>query len=629
MDLLAYLRILRRRWTIVLAVAVAGAAIGVGSALLDSKTTSTEGRTYYRASNVLFFDPSVASGTGSSFSNLSQLALLTVAGDVPKRVGTQLGEDSRTLTGQVLVTPNTGSGTLEITAAASTERESEQIADAFADALIASITAREQASFEQQRDRTVALLDEVQAEINELDGEIASAPLGSPPPVLKAQRDSLVNVYRLTYEQFQDLARSGPPTPSLSTLEAAEAVPISSSEYRARLRRGQIGENVVEPASGSESTTDDVAFASSSTAFDGPVSRGILGGVFGFLGGIGLALVAERLDRRLRTREEIEDAYGLPVLAGVPLLTSSEALAEIVVSYAEPLSRTAEAHRTVRSSLLLQQAADQPVRTPGDGHPGPVPDLSDAESAVPKLPLVVLVTSAIPGEGKSTTTANLAAVFAEAGASVLAVNCDFRRPSLHHLLGAPPEARRMLKTRIPGVKLIWGATADPHANPAKVIASQRQAIAAAREQFDVVVLDTAPVTTTNDAIEVMGSADLAVLVARPGLTTSDAAARVRTLLERIHAPVAGIVLIGDESVASDPYYYYSRESGQEPLARAPVDGTDVTHDAEDMATDAALEGDGAGVGAEPIDRVDGGKVSKKDRRRAKKEARRRRGSGPD
>jgi Mrp family chromosome partitioning ATPase len=200
--------------------------------------------------------------------------------------------------------------------------------------------------------------------------------------------------------------------------------------------------------------------------------------------------------------------------------------------------------------------------------------------------LVVLITSASSNEGKTTTTANLAAVFAESGASVLAVNCDFRRPTLHRFLGAEDQPRKVLKTTIPSVTLVSGVLTDAAANPAQVIAAQREVIAAAKEHFDVLLLDTAPLTTTNDAIEILPTADAVLLVARPDVTTSDAAERARELLDRVHAPVVGVVLVAATSVAPDTYYYYSsrrvsRESvpGDETLPGVPsTDGDDIFPD---------------------------------------------------
>jgi Mrp family chromosome partitioning ATPase len=174
-----------------------------------------------------------------------------------------------------------------------------------------------------------------------------------------------------------------------------------------------------------------------------------------------------------------------------------------------------------------------------------------------------MVTSASPREGKTNTSANLAAVFAEAGASVLIVNCDFRRPTIHRLLNVEDRPRSVQDTSIPGVKIVTNVLPDPNANPSQVVAAQRQVIAAARNRFDVIILDTAPILTANDAIEVVGSADLVLLIARAEVTTTDRAERTMDILTRLEAPIGGIVLVASaESATSDYYYYYQRNRVQ-------------------------------------------------------------------
>ena len=119
-------------------------------------------------------------------------------------------------------------------------------------------------------------------------------------------------------------------------------------------------------------------------------------------------------------------------------------------------------------------------------------------------------------EAMGITVANLAAVFAEAGSSVLVVNCDFRRPAIHRFFGVDDEPRRVLETNVPGVKVVTNVLSDPGSNPAQVVAAQRQVVAAARGRFDVILLDTAPLLTANDAVELVTSADLLLLVGRVG-----------------------------------------------------------------------------------------------------------------
>jgi Mrp family chromosome partitioning ATPase len=139
---------------------------------------------------------------------------------------------------------------------------------------------------------------------------------------------------------------------------------------------------------------------------------------------------------------------------------------------------------------------------------------------------------------------------------VLVVNCDFRRPTIHRYFGVDDEPRRVHETNIPGVKIVTNVLADPASNPAQVVAAQRQVVAAARGRFDVILLDTAPLLTANDAVELVASADMLVLVARIGVTKNDNAERSIELLNRLDVPIAGVVLVGQAAAANDYYYYY-------------------------------------------------------------------------
>ena len=221
----------------------------------------------------------------------------------------------------------------------------------------------------------------------------------------------------------------------------------------------------------------------------------------------------------------------------------------MVLAHVVPRSRTAEAYRVLRSSV--QFAAT------GTAEGSTVPDeVDDDADDADHQGAVVLVTSPSPAEGKTTTVANLAVVLGEAGARVLVVNCDFRRPSLGAYLGVDSHLAKVVDSEVDNVKVLAQVTDDPeHANPADVVALQRAVVREARRRFDFVLLDTAPLLTTNDANEVLDSADLVVLVARAGRTTREAADRCAELLERRSAPVLGLVLVATAEAPTGRYYY--------------------------------------------------------------------------
>lgn len=534
MDIVAYLRLLRRHWKLIVACTVIGGLAGAASTLVTQDPRDRG--TFFKATHTLFLDTSeIGDALRPVYTNLDQIAVLVTAGDVPRRVAGQLGGHPEDWTERVFTVTNGTTNTLDITCAARSEEEATTCADTFATELIASLTERETTRFSAELDEAVKRLDSLQARLADLDAQIAARPPNA--DVLNAQRQSLFNQYRLAYERFQGLADQGGPATIVSTLEPAEAQPISRSEYETRLTRGRLGENRIRADSVSDES-EAIVTSSDENQFSSPTSRGVLGALLGMLVGIGLAVVADRVDRRLRTREEVEAVYRMAVLAEVPALAPPQQRSATLLSASAPLSRTAEAYRAVRSSLLFQRAGEPP--RDGEG-------------------LVVLVTSAGPKEGKTTTAANLAAVFAETGSRVLVVNCDFRRPTLHRYFGVPNEPRRVLSTDLAGVWVVTDFTAGTHGtNPATVVEEQRRVVGMARWRFDVVILDTAPLLTTNDATEIMDSADVAVVVCRSGVTTIDGATRARELLARIAAPVSGVVLLGSEATPNDYYHYYSR-----------------------------------------------------------------------
>jgi Mrp family chromosome partitioning ATPase len=176
-----------------------------------------------------------------------------------------------------------------------------------------------------------------------------------------------------------------------------------------------------------------------------------------------------------------------------------------------------------------------------------------------------MVTSPGPSEGKTTTVSNLATVLAEDGSSILVVNCDFRRPRLHSYLGGGGEPRKVFDTAVPGVKLVTGVVDEPErVAPAEVIAAQRRLIVTAKNHFDFILLDTAPILTTNDASELLPVVDMVVMIVRSSKTTRESADRAAELLERFRAPVVGGVLVAAANAPTRQYYYYYAASGPKP-----------------------------------------------------------------
>src|SRR5262249_34179632 len=235
---------------------------------------------------------------------------------------------------------------------------------------------------------------------------------------LRAERDATSDELRLVLTQIAQHSFDSPQPSPVEEFDAAHAIPISRDEYDGLLQRGINGDQLTQVNQNGD-VTGAVA-SSSSVNLSGKGTRGALGAMLGFLLGLGIALLLDVVDRRVRTREELEHALGMPVLAEVPRVEVRDEQPGVISALA-PYSRAAEAFRAVRSAVLVELAL-------------PEGDAGDARSA--STPgIVVMVVSGVAGEGKTTTTANLATAFAEAGSSVLAVNGDFRRPALHRLFG--------------------------------------------------------------------------------------------------------------------------------------------------------------------------------------------------
>jgi polysaccharide biosynthesis transport protein len=302
---------------------------------------------------------------------------------------------------------------------------------------------------------------------------------------------------------------------------------------------------------------------------------------FGFLlglaTGVGLAFLLEGLDNTIRTTEQAQMVSGLAPLGMIPLgsksvrdgastkrlvIASSKEAVELVTQ-ARPQSQMAESYRALRTSLLLSNL----------GAP----------------PKVIMVTSALPQEGKTTTSLNCAIVLAQKGVRVLLIDADLRRPSIHKTLGMGPRSGlsnvltgsvtlEQVVTRtplLPNLYILPAGTPPP--NPAELLASanMRDALAQLREQYDHIVVDTPPALSVTDAVVLSQRADAVVLVIRSGQTTRQALRRARDILARVGAKVVG-VLLNAVDLSSPDYYYYYEYQGK--YARYYQDEEEAHHD---------------------------------------------------
>jgi len=546
MDLISFIRVLRRSWRLLVLTTCVGAMLGVGLATLRPKASApAKAVTYWSATETLGYDPSAAGQTVSDgLSDLATVASFATSQAVTDEVGTQLGIDGAAAAERITTVTHPTTNAIDITAYADSAASARELATAFA---TVTTTAYTQKVATQAADTAMQLgkrLDDLKARRADVAQQLLDPSLSAVDrDTLTAQSDALVNEYRVAYDQYINLPSADVAAPALFTLARPRPDTIDAATYDAALQRGRSGQNHLDAATAAAVTEPT---ASGSSVPQGPVTLGLVGLFLGFAAGAGLVLLRARLDSKLRTRADFEDAFGLPILGGVPVLPPSDSSEDSLVVSRAPFSPPAEVFRAVRAGLLLLGSDE--------------PDRSGA--------LVVMISSALPKEGKSTNCANLAVAFAESGLRVLAVNCDYRRPTLHRYFGVEDRAGVVQKTPVPDVWLVTNVS-QRWDSPGVIAAAQRELVAKARPHFDVIVLDTAPLMSTSDPIDVVAAADLVVLVGRPGQTDREDAKQAVEILERHRAEIAGLLLTavdpGDKVSSS---YYYSYATTPEPAPAA-------------------------------------------------------------
>ncbi len=302
-----------------------------------------------------------------------------------------------------------------------------------------------------------------------------------------------------------------------------------------------------------------------------PARKGLklgLGLILGLVIGGAAAFMREHMNSVIRHQDEIPELLGVPGLAIIPRLANGAAATGRFAGVTRLLSRGngksggaeekhelvtisnlrssgAEAYRTLRTNLIFSQAV-RSLRT-------------------------ILVTSAAPSEGKTTTSSNMAVTFAQQGLRVLIVDCDLRKARLHKVFSVPREpgltqlvlghnsmAEVIHSTSVDGLYVLASGTLPP--NPSELVGGPRMAnvLKALSAEFDLVVLDTPPLTAAADAAILGKTADGVLMVVRAGQTERGAAQHAVQQLNNVGARILGAVL--NDPDAKVPryggYYYY-------------------------------------------------------------------------
>lgn len=216
-----------------------------------------------------------------------------------------------------------------------------------------------------------------------------------------------------------------------------------------------------------------------------------------------------------------------------------------LITLLNPNSPISEQYRTVRTNLQFAVAGDQPLRS-------------------------MAVVSSGPSEGKSTSAANLAVVFAQAGRKVLLVDADMRKATVHRTFGLSNEmglsnlvsgqqaASSVIQaTDVNNLSIITSGPTPP--NPAELLNSRRMNVLMEElyQAFDLIVFDLPPVMTVADGLIIASKTDGTVLVVREGVTRKDSVLEAKNRLLQAKAHVLGVIYNGAEQLNESSYYYYS------------------------------------------------------------------------
>ncbi len=279
-----------------------------------------------------------------------------------------------------------------------------------------------------------------------------------------------------------------------------------------------------------------------------------LGAVLGLLLGLGIAFLLERFDRRIREPKDLEQVYGLPLLGVVPESSALQRSGGGEGSPGAPLpSGESEAFQLIRAHMRYFNV-DRRLRT-------------------------LMVASAAPGDGKTTVARQLAAASARVGARVLLLEADLRRPTIARqlslvsgrgladvLIGSASlaEATRRIELVAPTTErpdghyfdvLVAGATPPP--NPGELIESRAMAglLEQAQAEYELVVIDTPPLTAVSDAFPLLKKVDGVVIVGRVGRNRRDVAERLHETLTGAGAPLLGVIANGFKARRQGGYGY--------------------------------------------------------------------------
>jgi polysaccharide biosynthesis transport protein len=274
----------------------------------------------------------------------------------------------------------------------------------------------------------------------------------------------------------------------------------------------------------------------------------IIGALAGLALSIAMLMLVDRLDDRMHSFSELQELFDEEVLGQIPRERSQGRKKDpVLISHEDERHAFVEAYRNLRSSLLYMGESRQRPKT-------------------------IVVTSSVPNDGKSLTSANFATIMAMSGSRVLLVDADLRKGGLHHRFGTPagPGLSEVLsqgvawrgtvqQTKVPNLVLLPRGQSTQRSSEYFISQATEQFLHDASSEYEYVVLDTAPVMAADDVTSLAPNIDGVIFVIRAEQTSARIARAALDLLYQRKANVLGIVFNAVHPNSSDYYYYYKYE----------------------------------------------------------------------
>ena len=503
-----YLRVLLRRKFLILICVVVAVAGAIGIDLVRQKQYTSTAQLQFLAQGA-----AGSSGTGANAILDPQAIATDLQVLQSSQVKAQAAKILKVAPPAVSLSQIGTSAVAAVSVSSSSSASAAKAANAYAQAYI-SYSTQQFISQQTQTEATIQRqITSIQNQINGLNGQIAGAKSGSNISGLQSQLDSAFASLNSLQQQLTQL--------QISTQNSA-------------------GARIIQPAT-----------PSSSPSSPRQVQDGFIAGGIGLLIGMLLAFFLERLDDRIRSKQDLEQvSEGLPSLGLIPVVQGwKNARVPLLVALDRPTSPAAEAYRGLRTSIQFV-GLDRPVRK-------------------------LQVTSPAVADGKTTTSANLAATLAQAGQRVVIVSCDLRRPRIHEFFGLSNDVG-LTSVLVGDVNLVDALVAVPGfnqltllpagpipPNPSELLGSRRarELFEVLAEESDIVVFDSPPVLPVTDATVIAAGMDAVLLVAMSSVTTVRDFRQSIEVLGRVDAPLFGTILNGASEADSYMYYRYGYQYG--------------------------------------------------------------------